>query len=103
MHTSRFTCARHMPVSQTGMSANKYIRFQCFADASARAQETAQLEKPAQSHMGEWKFYIPTLKSGIFPSNSRQEREYPLRDDRSGGPPLTAPACLRNRCFPSLA
>jgi hypothetical protein len=47
------------------MIANKYIRFQYFADASVRGQETAQLEKAAQSHMEEWKFYIPTLKSGL--------------------------------------
>src|SRR6266567_5303128 len=32
--------------------------------------------------------------------NGLHERENPLREDTSGGPPLIAPAWRRNRCFP---
>src|SRR5580698_2794165 len=97
--SSASACARHMPVFGTADTSCKYIRFQWLATADQGGRTTAPdtQERKAHTRSGKFIWFGPAQ-----PSAELQRRENPLRDERSGGSPVSAPTCRRKRCLPLL-
>jgi hypothetical protein len=83
-----------MPVFRIRSGTPKYIRFQGLAGSLRGRRAALHAISNANPTRGMEILYGKAQIPG------RHYREYPLRDERSGGPPLIAPAWRRNRRMP---
>jgi hypothetical protein len=100
------TFARDVPVGHTVNSRYKYIRFQSLAATTMQTAGNCAGFKERKPHISGGNFIQLRLGTGSGKFDLRRlpglhERENPLREERSCGKPVNAPAWRRKRCFPA--